>query len=127
MKLSATGKRRLLKLAAFLDELPRRKFDFGFFGNPACGTAGCAIGYCPIAFPRFWKVVDETPVTRNCPYSGAGRGAAKFFGLSQNDVDYLFYPELRDAVKMCPLLRTATPKAVAKHIRSFIAEKESNV
>src|SRR5438093_919703 len=58
--------KRLLKLADFLDELPREKFDFGQIayqgGKPMaealklgavrCGTVACAIGWMPAVWPR---------------------------------------------------------------------------
>jgi hypothetical protein len=48
----------LLKLAAFLEKLPRRKFDFDSVvrswarGKKACGSVCCAMGWCPAVFPK---------------------------------------------------------------------------
>jgi hypothetical protein len=59
--MNATGKRRLLKLADFLHDLPRSKrFSMATFagsvkdGRPECGTDACAAGYaaCIPSFRR---------------------------------------------------------------------------
>lgn len=59
--MNATGKRRLLKLAQFLEtaELPG-KFVMRTWaheienGRPACGTAACAAGWAT-SIPSFWR------------------------------------------------------------------------
>jgi len=70
------NKKRLLKLADFLDELPRKLFDFGTVAyaekgltpkqalkaGPKCGTVGCAMGWAPVVFPRLLKYVKETDI-----------------------------------------------------------------
>lgn len=55
--------KRLLKLADFLDTLPRKRFDFDqFVGDDwkgtqdlSCGTTACAIGWMP-AIPAFRRL-----------------------------------------------------------------------
>lgn len=59
--MNATQKKRLRKLADHLmhGKLGHKRFDFNEYNLPSegfdekgCGTAGCAIGECPIVFPR---------------------------------------------------------------------------
>lgn len=56
--LPLVGKRRLLKLIAFLEKLPRRKFDFsqvvakGKQNGHYCATVACAGGWLPAVFPK---------------------------------------------------------------------------
>lgn len=58
-------RRRLLKLASFLEKLPRRRFDYETWGRSKkttdtlavdrCGTAGCALGWA-CSMPEFRKL-----------------------------------------------------------------------
>jgi len=74
------NKKRLLKLADFLDELPRKLFDFGTVATvgeegltpaqalkagPKCGTVGCAMGWAPVVFPRILKYAKVNEVYPN--------------------------------------------------------------
>ena len=50
---------RLLRLAKFLEKLPRRKFDFAELvadtekrHGKDCGTVCCAVGWTPAVFPK---------------------------------------------------------------------------
>jgi len=70
------NKKRLLKLADFLEELPRKLFDFGTIAHaekgltpkqalkagPKCGTVGCAMGWAPVVFPRLLKYTKVNEV-----------------------------------------------------------------
>ncbi len=70
--------KRLLKLADFLDKLPRAKFDFGVIamqdgkpmlealkaGKERCGTVACAIGWMPAVFPRSLRWTERPEVER---------------------------------------------------------------
>jgi hypothetical protein len=139
---------RLLKLAAFLDKLPKAKFNFGTFtslggkpmmealkaGRSRCGTTACAVGWMPAVFPRTacWIGKDQ-------PYghvivglrSDKGRRprltnfdvAERFFGLSYDETRNLFDPGSEFASDDAPGW-TATPKEVAKHIRRFVRQKQ---
>jgi hypothetical protein len=58
------GNARLLKLAAFLDKLPSKAFDYCVIvrgdeapdpRDPDCGSTACAIGWMPKALPRLAK------------------------------------------------------------------------
>lgn len=135
-------KKRLLKLADFLEnQADPRKFDLGVFIGDSdedserdivdprkelrpkegfCGTVGCAIGHCPLVFPRHaeykndgygWSVgakdTDASDDETNFHWAGT------FFGLTRTEVAYLFdpgfYPGDRQGVK-----------SVANRIRYFV-------
>ncbi len=136
---------RLLKLAKHLEsgKLGHKKFDFSMVSGGAkkpytCGTSGCALGECPIVFPRDWKFglldvtgwMDETFVSlKDTKYDSgdfvndiAIKDAKKFFGLTHKQALHLFYPSSQN-----PSLyggdyidETATRKQVASNIREFV-------
>jgi len=139
------NKKRLLKLADFLDSLSKQKFDFGCvanqYGKPmkealkagkhACGTVACAIGWTPAVFPRLVKWVNEwtygddiknaTELTVQVKESGANsyiRVGEELFDLTWYESYNLFTPGVLDAGE------NATPKQVAKQIRKFVKDKE---
>ena len=124
-------KQRLLKLADFLESLPRGRFDlsiiakYGDNGNtPAekgCGTAACAIGWTPVVFPRACTYTPalcgyerELSVVSKETGSIDFNFAEEFFGLNAAESNYLFmpdsYPESRRG-----------KKSVAGRIRKFVA------
>lgn len=120
---------RLEKLAAFLDKLPRKKFDFSdvvtaFDPEKYCGTVGCAIGWTPAVFP------DLVEWGRNCyganvflratHRGGYNHVAENLFGVTYDESEKLFSPYC----EACPLGVGATPKQVAREIRKFIKEKQ---
>lgn len=148
--MNAVGKKRLLKLADFLDKLPPEKFDFSEIavqkgkpmrealkaGRTRCGTVGCAIGWMPAAFPRSLRW-DETRgwATRtfpdvcliNEPTRVDFDAAVTFFGITSADAYWLFQPggwRGLYASEHNGLHNDATPKQVAKHIRKFVREQE---
>jgi len=126
---------RLLKLADFLDQLPRQKFDFARIaheghksmrdalkaGKHRCGTVACAIGWTPVVFPRLVRWVtlnigsrDLDVCLRSDDDSIDFDAAAQIFDIEYDDACFLFDPgdsRLGDG---------ATPKQVAKHIRKFV-------
>lgn len=140
-KMKHFHKKRLLKLAAFLDKLPRKKFNFaswvsGVSPEHPCGTAACAVGYCPVVFPKDWKYtklkIDLVTFDGKELYTSKpalkGRSndypeylAAKYFGISNEDAYGLFVhgpdPLATPSYKI-------TPKQIARHIRKFLKEKE---
>lgn len=138
---------RLLKLADFLDKLPRDRFAFGIWWEsdpvgiksfvkkvPSCGTVGCALGWA-CSMPEFKRlglylqeiceyvavpalvVVDES--------DALGIDAAVLlFGISYDEAGLLFFP--RDKYRVMDTLNlpdTATPKQVARNIRKFCKKK----
>ena len=138
---------RLLKLAAFLDKLPRKKFDFSVFYEVNCQTKACALGYCPTVFPKDWmvgkkpyeiiedaqggKLKEYGVCLKSMQLKVPGREASflsarEFFGLINSEVEALFLGD-------CAYMETqylkefgddATPKQIAGNIRRFIAHKD---
>ena len=105
---------RLLKLADYLETVPRHKFDMKFWSNrlkrvkrPKCGFSGCAIGHAMEArlfrgFRRYNYPVYEG-------YYGFN-AVAKLFEITTDQAKFdLFGSELR-----------GTPHQVAKRIRKFV-------
>lgn len=134
-------KRRLLKLADFLEKLPKEKFDYGVWAEDqthsgkcdsrmtACGTAGCALGWaCTIPSFRRLGVRLDVSTTGNCAYPvtvngrgkpdyGATEVAQLLFGLNPNEANYLFYEGTSSNYYL------HSPKNVAKKIRKFAEKK----
>jgi hypothetical protein len=119
----------------------REDFNFASYysenwkgGKPGCGTTACALGHAPFV-PEIaaagLSVVCE--LNGNClffinsgPLMCGIPAAAKIFGLSWAEVNYLFGPhathdELNDAPP-----GSATPAEVAEHIRKFCAWRREN-
>jgi hypothetical protein len=121
--------KRLLKLADFLETVPRKRFDFTKWvgldwkgkADLSCGTSACAIGWAT-TIPSFRKLglklslndAGGTPVFNGDFGSDA---VAHFFDISILDAEFLFFPLYND------LGDKATPKQVAKHIREFVAQE----
>lgn len=130
------NKRRLLKLARFLQNLPRRKFHiaawvtkFSDRGGAKCGTVCCAWGWGPAVFPRLvkwvsrstWGENDLVPcvVGRDAPegYSETLTQLADFFSIPEHDADRLFYADAYQPLDEDEV----TPKMVARRIRELVA------
>jgi hypothetical protein len=121
---------RLQKLAEHLlhGKLGHESFDFGIYNNteePFCGTAGDAIGECPIVFPEYWEF-DEYgyPMTQN-ELDTENSGMA-FFDLTLDEFEHLFYPNAQDTELYGGkrLKRNATRYEVAENILAFIKTKQ---
>jgi hypothetical protein len=130
-KIVAMNKKRLLKLADYLETVPRKRFNMDhwasakFCGKPKepeheCGTSACALGWaCTIpSFKRaglkfiecgsnFWTHIDLVPDFEGSTGYGA---AASLFGIRYSQAEWLFSPESP----------ARTPKQVAKRIRKFV-------
>jgi hypothetical protein len=126
--------KRLRKLIAFLDALPRKRFNFAIVRNepPKCGAVGCAIGYMPNVFPRTFRSFPVPKNEKDIWTHGVGfrkDGYISFeevgmwvSGLDFYEAGHLFnpwqqsfvHPELKD------LPETATPKQVARMLEKFI-------
>ncbi len=128
-RLTTVGARRLLKLAAFLRELPRQKFDFSHFttvdgkpllealkaGTRRCGTTACAVGWMPAIWRKemTWNTWDM-PTSRDTGVEGF-QLATRFFNISENDASTLFDPGYVGTPDY-----DATPKQVARHIERWV-------
>lgn len=126
---------RLLKLADFLDKLPRKKFDYSTVVNGTdiprktldCGSMSCAIGWCPVVFPKLVRY-DKGFFGKNLvrPIGGPGDFMASsraLFGLGVEETSGLFQPRDQHLIGEKNLPNAATPKQVAKLIRRFVARK----
>lgn len=122
--MSATGKRRLIKLAEFLEtaELPG-KFDMSEWHRKTdCGTSACALGWATTipSFRRAGLTLGPSEVgTISIPeYDGHADlcAASAFFDIGWFDADNLFRP--RD---MNDLTGKRGRKIVARRIRKLVA------
>lgn len=143
-------KRRLLKLADFLDQLPEERFyyarwvgsDWEGKANLSCGTTACALGWATTipAFRRLglrlikdpWSGTIVTMKYYDYINNASADAANVIFGLSRVEFEYLFIP----SNESCTILpeyglnqpspnANATPKDVAEHIRKFVGAKYS--
>lgn len=142
-------KRRLLKLADFLDELPPTRFNYESWvgdswegrSNLSCGTTACALGWAT-TIPSFRKLglrlktnrrygsthVTLSSLTGSAAYAeNAPRLAAReVFGLNLDEFEYLFIPAttiiINDKMVNSPGY-SASAKRVATHIRKFVKRK----
>jgi hypothetical protein len=120
-----------LKLADFLDNLSPAKFDLSCivhvddrnnqqltksyaFKEGACGSVGCAIGWCPVVFPRSCKYHKNMYVVSKEDQSIMDfEFAIEHFGISMAQAKYLFMPDAYHRSKR-------GPKSVASRIRNFV-------
>lgn len=131
----------LNKLADFLDTLPRSHFDFSIVRKETrrptkantCGTVGCAIGWCPTVFPRLCTApVSYTDEWIAKGYKidmwagGHAEMGRRLFGISNDDAYLLFTPLEPSPADQDMLGSSATPKQVAKRIRTYIAWRKKN-
>jgi hypothetical protein len=126
-----TGNRRLLKLAAFLETLPRRKFDYmtwsssiapGEYTKDLCGTTGCAMGWA-CTMPEFRRLglrmhfgIPSFPSKFEGGWARGNDAADELFGLSGDEAYKVFHPRNERESK-------ATPKYVAEKIRAFVVAR----
>ncbi len=138
-------KRRLLKLADFLDTVPEERFNFrkwvnndwGGKADLSCGTQACALGWAT-TIPSFRKlglrliknpihdsIFKFVPGLKDFEYDndrllGPSQDACwKIFGLSSYEHDILFTEDSGLDID------DVTPKEVANNIRNFVEEKYS--
>jgi hypothetical protein len=115
----------MLTVANFLEtQVFKREYDQSTFVKGdyerltiehPCGTSACALGYTALLYPEHWHITAYgAPVLvgkQRTPYCGA----AKFFGISEEEVLGIFAtPE--------NTLHAGTPKSVAKAMRRLVAK-----
>lgn len=119
-------RKRLQKLADFLKTVPRKQFDIGVLvsGKPeeiGCGSIACAIGHCPIVFPRHWKFRTSHAKPWNRVFLNSTRnrnwkkGAMEFFGITGHERWDLFMAAGYES-------KSPTPKMVACKIEKFLKD-----
>lgn len=121
------GRERLAKLAEHLEKgkLGHDEFDFGVFNfpfMPKCGTAGCAVGECPIVFADDWTFNEYgEPALRVVPSDDPLIDSATFFGVGSDASKNLFMPGPFTRYTRAGLDESATRYQVAANIRAFLA------
>ncbi len=133
---TSVGNTRLLKIAALLRTLPRKRFNYGEWvgedwrGAPdlSCGTTACALGWAT-TIPSLRKAglyLDQygdprLKGTRAANYTPPAFDAAmKLFGISLDDAEFLFEPQDTPSGDE----EDASPKYVASKIERFVAKRE---
>lgn len=131
--------KHLLKLAEFLETVPRNRFKFDAITwkwkgkqDLSCGAKACAMGWAA-TMPYFRKmglrlekfVTGENELVGEVVVDKAHAGdylesACYLFDISYGEANFLFTPSPWDSSR---LPGTATPKQVAKSIRDFVARK----
>lgn len=116
--------KRLLKLADYLETVPRKNFDMGFFYSETpespCGFAGCAMGWA--AHGKLFRGLRWDWEARTIKYhdvSGGFSTAIEIFNLSEADAYFLFDEQHGGRNR-----NYDTPKIVANRIRKFVRENE---
>jgi hypothetical protein len=120
------SRRRLTKLADFLDVLPRRRFNYAKWcivdqkKPKSCGTQACAWGWTP-EVPGFRRLGVKPNGVTGPIFEGYStfEGAAQFFRIDPAAAHKLFAPEVE------PNEDKATPKYVARKIRKWVKENLS--
>lgn len=144
MSLKAQSKRRLQKLANFLNQLPEEQFNFENVitkcNGTSCGTVACAMGWLPAISSKFaWKgktTLDLYVKTGNVktgytwkPWyitdSYGWQNIADYFGIHWKDTRKLFQPGIHREWSDEVLFGNASAKEVAASILGFIAYKEN--
>ncbi len=124
---------RILRLADFMEKLPKERFYFGSFagdnwaGKPdlSCGTTACAIGWATTIpyFRRLGLYLQKDEWLNVAVVKGANWSSGGLFGVSQDVLDLLFFPD--DAFpddEPGSLPRDATPKQWARHARKIVKQ-----
>lgn len=129
---------RLLRLAKHLEKgkLGHKKFDFSTWNEgktpgsmPArrCGYAGCAIGECPIIWPKAWKFDGYgDPSLTGRHFSDVSTCATEWFGVLLDEVQHLFVPNCQNPRRFGgqTLGNYATRDEVAANLRAFVDKNE---
>lgn len=139
--MSTKFQKRLIKLADFLDELREDKFDFDTMcqivkkpDDHTCGTATCALGWCPNVFPNLVKnqllynnpsIKRTIPLFPNSTKDGTQvaqhSAAAEFFGIGIDECLSTFF---NTEVYHCEDMKEIKPGDVAKRLRSLAKKND---
>ena len=115
---------KLLKMLAFLAELPEEKWFFGDVidqEEDGCGTVCCAIGWSPLIFPEEakWTIGKFGGNVNDEGYDETG---SHIYGMSELVAEHLFSPGTRRHIHTeLPALRpSCTVEEFTAHIAQFI-------
>jgi hypothetical protein len=136
-------KNRLLRLADFLEALPRKRFDFNHWVGDnwegkedlSCGTTACALGWATtipslrkaglrmdpggfVTLERFLKGQEHS-----YGYSASFSAGKEVFDLSDEEFRFAFVPHGQSYNGRKPAPEEATPQRVGRNIR-FLAESK---
>lgn len=125
---------RLKKLADFLHQLPKEKFDFKDWVTTqknGCGTICCALGWMPKVDKRWkWISISQAPYrlipyceTTAFPSSVYYEQAQEYFGITPSEYCCLFISDYQNYIEYKDF-SDPTPKQVARMYYRFIAKKE---
>lgn len=135
--MKAVHAKRLLKLADFLETLPRKRFSFESYVGAdwngeqdlsSCGTTACALGWAA-SMPEFRRLglrLDYAGPSSmmngvtNTEGDSEYDAAEKVFGVDDRQFEQLFIPGDKDLYS--GLEENATAKQVAKNIRRRVAD-----
>lgn len=126
--MNKTQASRLLTLAYFLKtQVPKENFDMETVIHQTdesippekqlqegfCGTTACAMGWCPIVFPKDWRYTMRHSILSLRGPSNAywEHEAESYFGLTDYEVIFLFGGE-----------KQRTPKQEAREIEKMVAK-----
>lgn len=131
-------KRRMLRLARFLDGLPPKKFNLNIIVGRTtkppcktdlqteCGTVGCAFGWSPIVFPTLleYRQGNYGPGDFDVVLKSKSRKVKKNFHAIMNvlNLDYQESVDLFDPNGY--ISNDVGPKNVATKIREFVKDKD---
>jgi hypothetical protein len=113
-------RKRLLRLADFLETVPRRQFNMRVWGNgidpKECGFAGCAGGWATSIFPAL-KLIPSWDGYSELTYGDftSFEALQSYFGLTYADTEYIF-----DSYEYPKSNRNPLPKTVADRIRKLV-------
>jgi len=103
--------------------LGHKKFDFSTYNSthePTCGTAGCAIGECPVIWGEWRFNYEGKPrLGENCSCSNSG---AEWFGINHAEYIHMFVPNSQNTDNFGgrSLKNFSNRYQVAANIKAFI-------
>jgi len=109
-------------------KLGHKKFDFGVYNDgpqdkKGCGTAGCAIGECPMIWEE-WEFREAVPKLRSGLFS-VTESAEIWFEINYQEFKHLFLPDGQNPNIFGGkrVYRRATRDQVADNIKTFMELK----
>ena len=106
-------------------KLGHKVFNFNTYNNitePECGTAGCAIGECPIIWNEWVFGYMGSPLLNNTSGSMVSASGKEWFEIDSDEFKHLFLPEKQNTEIFGGRILTdeTTREQVAYNIKAFI-------
>lgn len=109
------NKRRLLKMADFVETIPRKEFDMrDVWRETPCGSVGCALGHAAHARVFRYLRLSRNVLTFRGELEPFEYAAKALFGIPLHDARMLFLPAVGHE----------TREDVAANIRRYVATGE---